>query len=432
LAACLLTLASILQPGTASAGLGSSCPTGRYLAEYYGNGSLSGPAVFSRCDGAIDNDWGRGGPGGGVGPDDFSVRWSGRHSFAGATYTFTATADDGIRVRLDGEVIIDAWYDQSASTYSAVRSIDAGEHTITVEYYERGGDAVARLGWTGGGGGGQTPVIAAAGDIACAPDAWDFNGGFGTATTCRQMSTSDLLLGRELAAVLVLGDIQYEDGALWRFQASYDPSWGRVRSITRPVPGNHEYQTPGASGYYTYFGGAAGSPAEGYYSFDVGAWHLVALNSNCSAVGCFASSRQEQWLREDLAAHRAQCTLAYTHHPRYSSGQHSDTVEIAPLFQALYDFDADVLLSGHDHDYERIAPSNPFDGADSGRGIRQFVVGTGGKALRPFGRIDSQSEARSSDAFGVLELTLRPAGYDWRFVAAAGSSFADSGSASCH
>ena len=229
-----------------------------------------------------------------------------------------------------------------------------------------------------------------------------------------------------------LGDTQYERGVFSDYMASFEPSWGTFKSLIRPAPGNHEYYTPGAAGYFDYFGSAAGDRRRGYYSFNVGSWHLIALNTNCSDVGCWAGSPQEQWLRADLAANSARCTLAFGHHPRYSSGMHSDNWDIAPLFQALYDYDADVMLSGHDHDYERLAPSNPNDGGDPARGIRQFVVGTGGSHLRDFGRIDSQSEARSSDTFGVLTLTLRAGAYDWRFLPEAGRTFSDSGSADCH
>ena len=159
------------------------------------------------------------------------------------------------------------------------------------------------------------------------------------------------------AAVLLLGDIQYEDGAYSKFLASYDPSWGRVKSITKPAPGNHEYQSGSAADYYRYFGAAAGDPAKGYYSYDLGGWHLVALNSNCSFVGgCGAGSPQEQWLRADLAAHPASCTLAYWHHPRFSSGAHGSDATYTAFWQALYDANAEVVLVGHDHDYERFAP----------------------------------------------------------------------------
>lgn len=274
--------------------------------------------------------------------------------------------------------------------------------------------------------------IAAAGDIACDPGSSFWNGGQGSGLNCRQRATSDLLVGAGYAAVLALGDIQYEDGAYSKFLASYDPSWGRVKSITKPAPGNHEYQTSGAAGYYQYFGAAAGDPAKGYYSFDLGGWHLVALNSNCSAVGgCGAGSPQEQWLRADLAANPASCTLAYWHHPRFSSGEHGSDSTYTAFFQALYDANADVVLVGHDHDYERFAPQTPSGALDLARGIRQFVAGSGGKNVRTFPTVRPNSEVRDVSSLGVLELTLGAGAYEWRFRPAVGS-FADSGSASCH
>jgi Calx-beta domain/Calcineurin-like phosphoesterase len=273
--------------------------------------------------------------------------------------------------------------------------------------------------------------IAAAGDIACDPTSSLFNAGQGSGLNCRQLATSDVLLAGGYAAVLPLGDIQYEDGAYSKFLASYDLSWGRVKSITKPAPGNHEYQTSGAAGYYQYFGAAAGDPAKGYYSYDLGAWHVVALNSNCTAVACGAGSQQEQWLRTDLAAHPAACTLAYWHHPRFSSGAHGSDSTYTALWQALYDANADVVLVGHDHEYERFAPQTPSGSLDLARGLREFVVGTGGKEVRPFSTIRANSEVRDAASLGVLELTLGSNAYEWRFRAAVGS-FSDSGSASCH
>ena len=276
------------------------------------------------------------------------------------------------------------------------------------------------------------PTIAAAGDIACDPANASYNGGQGTATECRQLATSNLLLSGGYAAVLTLGDNQYEDGAYTKYTTSYDPSWGRVKASTKPVPGNHEYVTANATGYFQYFGPAAGDPAKGYYSYDVGTWHLIALNSNCASVGgCGAGSPQEQWLRADLGAHANACTLAYWHHPRFSSGSHGNDTTVAPLWQALYDWNADVVLAGHDHDYERFAPQDPFANADSSRGLREIVVGTGGRSHYGFSTIRANSQVRDSTSYGILELTLHPTGYDWRFVAAVGSFF-DSGSAGCH
>ena len=278
--------------------------------------------------------------------------------------------------------------------------------------------------------GGRT--IAAAGDIACDPEHGSFDGGRGDGLTCRQLATSDLLVGAGYEAVLALGDIQYEEGEASAFAESYNPSWGRVKELTRPVPGNHEYRTSGAEGYYGYFGAAAGDPTKGYYSYDIGRWHVVALNSNCAQVGgCGEGSAQQAWLRANLAANPARCTLAYWHHPRYSSGTHGSDRSARLFWQALYDANADVVLVGHDHDYERFAPQDANGGRDDQRGLRQFVVGTGGRSLRNFPRIELNSEVRDASSFGVLELTLGADAYAWRFRPAVGS-FTDSGSESCH
>ncbi len=287
-------------------------------------------------------------------------------------------------------------------------------------------------------------MIAAAGDIACDPQGASFNNGDGEADRCRQRYTSDLLVGAGLAAVLPLGDTQYQDGTLEQFQGSYDPSWGRVKSITRPVIGNHEYHfASGGSGYWDYFNGVgiasgpAGERGKGWYSFDVGDWHLIALNSMCpEAGGCGAGSEQEQWLRADLAANSdASCTLAYWHHPLFNSGpegSYADTPwNTTALWQALYDSGADLVLTAHAHRYERFAPQDPFGNADSQYGLREFVVGTGGSSLQPVAEIQPNSEFGDSTHFGVIKLVLKANGYDWSFVSDA-SATVDSGSAGCH
>ncbi|HKG54061.1 MAG TPA: hypothetical protein VKB04_07345, partial [Anaerolineales bacterium] len=194
---------------------------------------------------------------------------------------------------------------------------------------------------------GGDPIIAAAGDIACDPSDGNFNGGNGTSGSCRQKAVSDLFVGKNFSAVLTLGDTQYENGALTKYQQSFDPSWGRAKNIIRPAVGNHEYTTAGASGYYGYFGAAAGDKTKGYYSYDLGAWHLIALNSNCSQVGgCGAGSPQEQWLKSDLAAHPTMCTLAYWHHPRFSSGEHGSNTSYDAFWKDLYAARADIVLNG--------------------------------------------------------------------------------------
>lgn len=243
--------------------------------------------------------------------------------------------------------------------------------------------------------------------------------------------TADLLAGAD--AVLTLGDTQYEEGTLNQFERSYDPTWGRAKSITYPAVGNHEYQTAGAAGYFAYFGARA-APPNGYYSFDLGGWHIVALNSNCSEVGgCGPGSPQGTWLRADLEANPARCTLAYWHEARFSSGgEHGSSSDTDAFWEILYEFDAEVVLSGHDHNYERFWPQSPSQRRDEARGIVQFVVGTGGKNLRSFGSIEENSAARNATSFGVLELTLRDASFDWRFLPAAGDSYRDAGSHACH
>jgi len=198
------------------------------------------------------------------------------------------------------------------------------------------------------------PVVAAAGDIACSPLDPMYNNGQGTRTACHMMATSHLLDGRNLAAVLVLGDTQYLYGDLAAYEASYDASWGRYKDITSPAPGNHEYLSPGAAGYFAYFGIRAGDAAKGYYSFDLGSWHIVALNTQCDQVGgCGAGSPEDVWLRADLAAHTGMCTLTFGHLPRFSSSVRSDETQMLTFWQDLYKAGADLVVNGHEHEYER-------------------------------------------------------------------------------
>jgi acid phosphatase type 7 len=272
---------------------------------------------------------------------------------------------------------------------------------------------------------GAPPLLVAAGDIACPAFLPR------TATRCHHAAVAALAARLRPAAVALLGDLQYNRGTLSEFRGSFARSWGRLGSRLRPAPGNHEYATPGAAGYYSYFGARAGPGRRGYYSFDVGTWHVVSLNSNCAAVACTPGSAQVRWLRADLAAHRNRCVLAYWHHPRFSSGLRGNDPAVGTFWNELYRARADVVLTGHDHSYERFAALSPAGRVDPVRGIRQFVVGTGGVEQRRFLTPKPGSLRRSTGTYGVLALTLRPAGYSWRFVPEPGRSFTDSGSAAC-
>jgi hypothetical protein len=280
-----------------------------------------------------------------------------------------------------------------------------------------------------------TVLIAAAGDIACDPTDANYNNGQGTATFCRQQATA-ALLDKGYTAVLPLGDQQYTDATLSKLNQVYAPSWGRTKSVQRPVPGNHEYLVSGAAGYYDYYGAQAGTRGKGWYSYDLNGWHIIALNGEaeyCPHVSCSAGSEQEAWLKADLAAHKTACTLAYWHVPRYSSAERpaADNNLFASFWNDLYAAGAEVVLNGHFHNYERFAPQSPSGVADP-KGIQQFVVGTGGKALVGFSTRIANSEVRNSNTYGVLEMALRPGSYSWTFRPVAGQTFTDSGSASCH
>jgi hypothetical protein len=258
------------------------------------------------------------------------------------------------------------------------------------------------------------PVFVGAGDIA-------------NCSNTQDESTAQLL-DNISGTVFTLGDNVYPDGTASQFSDCYAPTWGRHKDRTRPAPGNHDYHTAGASGYYNYFGAVAGDPGKGYYSYNLGAWHIISLNSE---VGYASGTTQEQWLRADLAANNSMCTLAYWHHPRFSSGQHGNSSRSQAFWQALYDYGADVILNGHDHTYERFAPQNPSAQADPNLGIREFVVGTGGAGLYPFPTIQPNSQVRNNITFGVLKLTLHATSYDWEFIPIAGQTFTDSGSSNC-
>jgi len=259
------------------------------------------------------------------------------------------------------------------------------------------------------------PVLVGAGDIAgCS---WDDD------------SVTAHLLDSIPGVVFTAGDDAYPNGTAADFSGCYDPTWGRHKARTRPSLGNHDYRSGAGAAYFAYFGPVAGDAGLGYYSYDFAAWHIISLNSN---VAMTPGSAEETWLRADLAAHPVRCTLAYWHHPLFSSGLHGNDPGIAPLWQALYDANADVVVNGHDHTYERFAPQSPTGVLDTVRGIREFVVGTGGASFYQFPTLRANSEIRNNTTHGVIKLTLHSDTFDWEFVPVAGGAFRDSGSGRCH
>lgn len=230
------------------------------------------------------------------------------------------------------------------------------------------------------------------------------------------------LASRLPGTIAALGDIAYERGTDAEFARCFDPAWGRMNDRMRPALGNHDYLTDGAAGYFDYFGRSAGSRGEGWYSYDLGAWHVVVLNSNCAVVDCRTGSPQLDWLRADLSEADAPCLLAYWHHPRWSSGRHGSMAFVQPFWDVLERAGVDVILNGHDHTYERVEVD----------GVRQFVVGTGGRSLYPFTKPPlPTTKVRSDGAYGALWLSLAADGYRWEFISLGSSGFGDTGSGSC-
>ena len=262
------------------------------------------------------------------------------------------------------------------------------------------------------------PVLVGAGDIASCPRSQD--------------EATAKLLDSISGTVFTAGDNVYTHGSASEFTNCYGPTWGRHKSRTRPAPGDEDWETAGAKGYFGYFGSKAGPAGRGYYSYALGAWHVVVLDTDCSEVGgCGSTSPQANWLRSDLAANPTACTIAIFHHPRFSSAQSKPDGRSVTLWQILYSNGADVIVSGHRHQYERFAPQTP-SGTPSTYGIREFVVGTGGAGLVGFSTVAANSQVRNGSTYGVLKLTLHSSSYDFAFVPIAGQSFRDSGSASCH
>ncbi len=311
---------------------------------------------------------------------------------------------------------------QSSNLFSVAASgnLSPGAYTVQAEQATAAGlvGKSAPVSFTVQAPSGETVTIGAAGDIA------DCGGTDDEATA----NLLDAIPG----TVMTLGDNVYVNGTTSEY-ACYNSSWGRHKARTRPIPGDHDYGVPDAGGYFDYFGAAAGPRPSGFYSYDIGAWHVVALNSGCYVQLRSCNAAQDEWLENDLEQNDSQCTLAQLHEPRFSSGEiHGNVGSVQPLWQILYEHGADVVLSGSEHMYERFAPQTPTGQADATNGIRQFTVGTGGESHYQVGDILPNSQVRESNTFGVLKMTLRPTGYDFQFMPVAGKSFTDSGSGSCH
>ncbi len=263
------------------------------------------------------------------------------------------------------------------------------------------------------------PILVGAGDIAhCGQEGAEESSAMATA----------MLLESIPGTVFTAGDNVYPDGSEADFQNCYEPTWGRFKARTFPSLGNNDIELGNAGPYFAYFGENAGPADKGYYSFDLGAWHIVVLNSTIDAA---AGSEQEQWLRADLASSAFMCTLAIWHHPLFSSGRRAFNAKVHDFWIALYDHRADVVVNGHGHHYERFAPQNPVGRYDAARGILEFVVGTGGAKLARFRRFLINSQVRNNTTHGVLMLTLHPTSYDWEFIPIDGGTFSDKGSSQC-
>ncbi len=267
-------------------------------------------------------------------------------------------------------------------------------------------------------------VLIGAGDIA---DGFSFN-------LSNAFATAALLDAYPTATVFANGDLAYENGSDGDFAKTYNATWGRAKGRTIPVVGNHEYDILLGAGYYSYWGPTAGNFGSGYYSLDLGAWHVVVLNSNCSMVGCGAGGAQETWLRNDLATHTQACTLALWHEPLYTSSTVViRNTAVQPLLQDLYNANADLIVNGHAHNYERFAPQDASGNLDLAKGIIEIIAGTGGDSLFPFSAAKAPNSVAGNDStFGVLKLTLHPTSFDWQFIPIAGQTFTDSGTQACH
>ncbi|MGB5303841.1 MAG: Ig-like domain-containing protein [Gemmatimonadota bacterium] len=332
----------------------------------------------------------------------------------GQVVQLAAEARDAAGEPLAGRTVVWSSLDPSVATVSddgLVEAVGLGDVSIQAEVEAVTGTSLLTVVHA-------AATLVGAGDIADCATPWD-------------EATANLLDGIP-GIVFTAGDNAYEEGTAEEYANCYGPSWGRHKDRTYPATGNHEYHSPDAAPHFEYFGAAAGDPDKGYYSYEAGAWKVIVLNSNAGRVPVGEGSQQEQWLRDELAASDHACTLAYWHHPRFSSGVYGDDDRFDAFWQALYEYGAELVVVGHEHHYERLAPLNPAGELDPAAGIRQIIAGTGGRYLRPTGIPRTGSEVRNSETFGVLELTLRYDSYDWEFIPVAGQTFTDAGSGVCH
>lgn len=300
-------------------------------------------------------------------------------------------------------------------------TLAAGGYSIVADVGGRSASASVEIGPPVGSpaAGSDAPVLVAAGDIASCSSGGDE----------KTASLVETIAG----TVLAVGDLAYNSGSTKDFATCYDPSWGKFSDRTRPVPGNHEYGTPGAAGYFNYWTAASGGIVKSYYAFGVAGWRVYALNSNCEFIGgCQEGSPEQAWLAADLQTHPTECVVAYWHHPLFSSGVHGNNPVMVDMYRTLYDAGAEIVINGHDHDYERFAPQDAAARGDPVFGVREFVVGTGGKQHYHFHEIRANSEVRNQPTNGVLKLTLGSGTYRWQFIPVNGETFTDSGSGACH
>jgi len=334
----------------------------------------------------------------------------------GSTVQLTATPKDASGAPLSGRAVTWSSSNTAMATVNGsglVSGVAVGPVTITATSEGQSGSSAITVVAAPPPGSGV--VFVGAGDIA-------------NCSTTTDEATAKLLDGIA-GTVWTAGDNVYTNGTATEFATCYEPTWGRHKARTRPAPGNHDYNTSGAAPYYAYFGANAGPAGRGYYSYDLGEWHIISLNSEVSTS---PGSAQEVWLRADLAANTKQCTLAYWHKPLFSSGYHGSLSVSKPLWAALYEYNAEFVIVGHEHNYERFAPQTANGVADPIRGLREFIVGTGGTSLRSVGTPIANSEVVNTDAHGVMKFTLRSGGYDWEFIPIAGKTFTDRGSGTCH